>query len=312
MAEIKWLIDKKYYFILHAPRQSGKTTAIMAAVDQLNEDGAYYALYCSLEALRGVTDRTETMLSLVDLIIDSLQNSKVQALRRATDCSFLAEVKNLPAFNSFPLMIFLREQCKKLDKDLVIFFDEVDTLEGQAMLSFLPQLRDGYINRSKTPFPRSIAFVDMRNIRNYNVRIRPDSESFSSPAPFNIIKKTLTIPDFTQDQVKALYAQHTEATGQAFADEAIQRAWYWSEGQPWLVNALAAEVTEEILARDYGQAVTASHIDKAADNLMLGRETYIDSLLARLQEPRISRFIGPMLALSSEFATFPRPGENQY
>ncbi|MDR0620368.1 MAG: ATP-binding protein, partial [Deltaproteobacteria bacterium] len=305
VSEIKGLLEKKHYFVLHAPRQSGKTTAIMAAVDQLNEDGAYYALYCTLEALRGVTDRTETMLLLENLITDSLQNSNVEALRRATDCSFLAEVKTLPAFNSFPLKILLREQCKKLDKNLVIFFDEVDTLEDQAMLSFLSQLRDGYVNRSKTPFPRSIALVGMRNIRDYKVRIRSESESLGSSSPFNIIAEALTLTNFTLDEIRTLYSQHTEATGQSFAEEATQSAWYWSEGQPWLVNALARQAVEKILAGDYGKDVTADHIDEAADILMRRRDPHIDSLLARLHEPRVQRIIGPMLATTKYYEADP-------
>jgi predicted AAA+ superfamily ATPase len=38
-------IDKKYYFLLHAPRQSGKTTAIIEFVKHLNQVGKYTALY---------------------------------------------------------------------------------------------------------------------------------------------------------------------------------------------------------------------------------------------------------------------------
>ncbi|MDR0622680.1 MAG: ATP-binding protein, partial [Deltaproteobacteria bacterium] len=286
MSEFKELIENELYFVLHAPRQSGKTTAIRAAANQLNEEGAYYALYCTLEELRGITDKTEAMLSLVDRIIGALRNSQVEALRRASDGSFVSEVKSWPDFNSFPLRIWLEELCKKLDKELVIFFDETDTLADEPLVSFLTQLRSGYVNRSDTPFPRSIALISLRNIRDYKARIRPDSESLGSYSPFNIIAKALTLPNFTLSEIQTLYSQHTEATGQAFTEDAIQSAWYWSEGQPWLVNALARQVVEEIMAKDYSQIVTASHTDQAADTLMRRRDTHIDSLLVRLQEPR--------------------------
>ena len=176
------------------------------------------------------------------------------------------------------------------------------------MQSFLSQLRDGYVNRADTPFPRSVALVGMRNIRDYKVRIRPDSETLGSSSPFNIITEILTLSDFTLGEIRALYSQHTEAAGQAFADEAIQSAWYWSEGQPWLVSALARQAVEKILARDYSQAVTAKHIDEAADILMRRRDPHINSLLARLKEPRVRRFIEPMLALSNESAINYQPG----
>jgi hypothetical protein len=138
----------------------------------------------------------------------------------------------------------------------------------------------------------------------------PVSESMGTASPFNIITEALTLPNFTLDEVKVLYAQHTEATGQVFMDEALERAWYWSEGQPWLVNALARQVVENVLARDYGPTINSDHIDKAADNLMKRRDTHIDSLLARLHEPRVKRFIEPMLALSEDSALRLKVGED--
>ncbi|MDR2198725.1 MAG: ATP-binding protein, partial [Deltaproteobacteria bacterium] len=80
--------------------------------------------------------------------------------------------------------------------------------------------------------------------------------------------------NITKDEVKTLYAQHTEATGQIFLDQAVERAYYWSDGQPWLVNALARQVVEEILVNDYNRTITAEHIDQAADDLMKRRDTH--------------------------------------
>jgi hypothetical protein len=193
---------------------------------------------------------------------------------------------------------------------LVVFFDEADCIAKQALLSFLTQLRDGYTVRHFTPFPRSIALIGMRNIRDYKARIRPATDSLGTASPFNIITESLTLSNFTQDEIKNLYAQHTEATGQVFLDEAFERAWYWSEGQPWLVNAMACEVIEEILASDYEPVIIPDLIDKAADNLMKRRDTHIDSLLARLHEPRVKRFIEPMLALYEDSALMLKAGED--
>jgi len=46
LARVQWsglqqLVDQKRYFVLHAPRQSGKTTLLNAIVDRLNRDGKY-------------------------------------------------------------------------------------------------------------------------------------------------------------------------------------------------------------------------------------------------------------------------------
>jgi hypothetical protein len=42
--------------------------------------------------------------------------------------------------------------------------------------------------------------------------------------------------------------------------------------------------------------VTAGHIDTAKERLILARATHLDSLIARLQEPRVQRVIEPLLA----------------
>ncbi|MDR1394940.1 MAG: PD-(D/E)XK nuclease domain-containing protein [Deltaproteobacteria bacterium] len=300
LPDLQGLIDRKEYFTLHAPRQSGKTTVMMAAVDSLNEGGAYYALYCTLEELCGITDRAEGMNSLIGILFGSFKSSNAEALKEVAKKDFWTSGTNSPDYIISPLLVRLRELSAALDKELIVFFDEADCLAEGPLLSFLSQLRRGYVERSKTPFPSSIALIGMRNIRDYKIKIRPDSESLGSSSPFNIITEAMTIADFTIDQIKELYSQHTEATGQVFAEEAIQRTWYWSEGQPWLVNALARQVINKILNFDSSPIITADYVDTAADNLMRIRDTHIDSLLARLHEPRVKKFIEPMLACSKE------------
>jgi hypothetical protein len=274
---------------------------MMAAVDSLNEGGQYYALYCSLEELRMITDVDKAMSKLIGILLGAFKNSTVEALKQAAKMPFWTTETNSQGFIASPLRVRLRELSKALDKELIIFFDEVDCLTEEPLLFFLSQLRTGYVERKKTsPFPRSIALIGMRNIRDYKINIRPDSESLGSSSPFNIIAKALTLANFTQDQVRDLYSQHTQETSQVFAEAAVQRAWYWSEGQPWLVNALANQVIENILNFDYSPAITADDIDTAADNLLRRRDTHIDYLLSRLHEPRVQKIIKPMLACSDE------------
>jgi len=114
-------------------------------------------------------------------------------------------------------------------------------------------------------------------------------------SPFNIKVKSLRLGDFTEADVQALYAQHTADTGQEFTDEALTRAWENTAGQPWLVNALASEVVEE-LKIPVTESIAAEHIDTAKERLILARATHLDSLLARLYEPRVRRILEPMIA----------------
>jgi hypothetical protein len=246
-----------------------------------------------------MSDEKKAMRKLISILNGVLVDSNVDTLKNIYDDNFVATVTEKPNFQASPIQVWLNILSARLDKDLVVFFDEADSLKERILLSFLTQLRDGYIARSmRNPFPRSIALISMLNIRDYKAKIRPESATLDSTSPFNIVAKALTLADFSRNDIKNLYRQHTVETGQIFEDSAVERAWYWSEGQPWLVNALANQAVVDILKCDYAASITSEHIDQAANNLMKIRDTHIDSLMARLHEPRVKRFIEPMLSLS--------------
>jgi hypothetical protein len=49
LAEVLGLIEQKKYFLLHAPRQTGKTSCLLALMERLNRDGRYGTVYTNLE-----------------------------------------------------------------------------------------------------------------------------------------------------------------------------------------------------------------------------------------------------------------------
>jgi hypothetical protein len=115
------------------------------------------------------------------------------------------------------------------------------------------------------------------------------------PRPFNIKLKSLRLGDFDWEEVQALYMQHIAETGQSFTAQALSRAFELTAGQPWLVNALAREIIEE-MAVPASEPITAEHMETARERLILARATHLDSLVARLHEPRIRRVLEPVLA----------------
>ena len=96
-------------------------------------------------------------------------------------------------------------------------------------------------------------------------------------------------------QTTTLYRQHTEDTGQVFEQGAIELVFEQTQGQPWLVNAIAREVIVKMLQSEYTQPVTAAMISEAIETIILRRDTHIDSLLERLKEERVRSVIEPML-----------------
>lgn len=291
------LIARQQYFIIHAARQTGKTTLLMDLMQQLNQSGDYYALYCSLE----VADKIVTPQEGIPAIVKRLRAQ--MRFHPSLKTSSFAEQADFSNFTSV-LQEELSYLCQNLDKPLVILFDEVDCLSNGTLISFLRQLRDGYINRGHIPFVHAIALVGMRNIRDYKSRVREGRETLGSSSPFNIAKVSKTIRNFNQEEVARLYAQHTAQTGQPFAELVIKAVYHYTQGQPWLVNAIADEIVERILEQDFSQPITVDHVEQAVEVLIKRRDVHLDSLLERLKEERVRRFVEPVvIGQTAEYET---------
>jgi predicted AAA+ superfamily ATPase len=182
---VEELIDMEQYFVIHAARQSGKTTYLKDLTRRLHAEGKYYALYCSLENMQEIADPEKGIPEIVRKIKNVLRFSDIP---HKAEFAREADYENFTAVLNTELTLF----CMLLDKPLVVFFDEADCLSEGTMISFLRQLRDGYNSRSDIPFVHSVALVGMRNIRDFKVKIRPDSQSLGSASPFNIVTESLT------------------------------------------------------------------------------------------------------------------------
>jgi len=280
--EIRNLIDSGIYFVLHAARQTGKTTTVQQLTRQMNKADKYYACYCSLETAQTFSEPERGMPAILACIKKAV---------------YTFDLYNPDFFDQFKtenanIMIYkaLTEYCKVLDKPFVIFFDEADGLSDGTLINFLRQLRDGYINRSDKPFPQSISLIGMRNLREYKSRYRT-TESMGSVSPFNIITESLTLKNFTFENIIALYKQHTDETGQIFEPTAIEKVFYYTSGQPWLVNAIARECVEKLGQNDNTKSITAEMVDEAVKNIIIRRDVHIDSLIERLKDERVKRIM---------------------
>jgi len=295
LPEVRRLVDMERYFVIHAPRQTGKTTALKALVREINAKGDMVALYCTLETLQNAKNVENAMPKLKRLLLRCASAVPALALPSGAD-EGLDIREQRQGWVVTAVSDTLTDFCRKAGKPLVVFFDEADCLVGDVLVSFLRQLRDGYVNREDIPFAASIALVGMLDVRDYKAQVRPDGESLGQISPFNIISKDMLLRNFTADEVAALYAQHTEATGQPFATGVLDTVMEFSGGQPWLVNALARECVEEIHGFRYGETVTVDDIETAKETIIRRRDTHVDSLMERLREPRVRRVVEPIIS----------------
>jgi len=110
-----------------------------------------------------------------------------------------------------------------------------------------------------------------------------------------IVRKALTLKNFTPNEIIQLYDQHTKSTGQIFEPDAIDKVHWWTDGQPWLVNAIALEILENQLETGFSKPITTNMVELAVQTIILRRDVHIDSLLERLNEQRVRKIIEPVI-----------------
>ncbi|WP_437979916.1 ATP-binding protein [Sorangium sp. So ce117] len=282
---VRELIDRKACFILHAPRQIGKTTSLLTLAQALTREGRYAAVLVSMEVGAPFPDDP-----------GAAELAVLAEWRRIAGWQLPAELQP-PPFPDVPpgqrIGAALRAWAQAAPRPLVIFLDEIDALRDTTLISVLRQLRSGYPGRPHG-FPHALALIGLRDVRDYKVA-SGNSDRLCTSSPFNIKVESLTLRNFTRDEIAALYAQHTAETGQSFHASAVDRAFELTQGQPWLVNALARQLVD-VLVKDRAQPITAADVDRARDILIERQDTHLDSLVERLREPRIRAVIEPMLA----------------
>ncbi len=279
------LIEQEAYFVLHAPRQTGKTTSLRALAARLTGEGCYAALHASCEAAQAMGSDIEAGITVALRHIEEMARHLPAELRPKP----LGELSGVEGGSR--LFVYLTRWAERSPRPLVLLLDEIDAMVGATLISALRQLRSGYPERPRH-FPHSVVLSGLRDVRDYKLT---DGLVLGTSSPFNIKSESLVLADFTAAEVAELYGQHTAETGQPFTDEAVALAFELTRGQPWLVNALARQLVEGLVP-ERTAPITAGDVERAKEILIRRRDTHLDSLVDRLREERVRKVIAPILA----------------
>jgi len=307
LPEVLRLIEQKKYFVLHAPRQTGKTTCLLALMEYLNQGSTYRCLYVNVEM--GQAAREDVREGIHAIL------SRMASMERAyLNDRFLTGIWKEVLEESGPydaLNEVLTRWAQGSPKPVVLLIDEIDALVGDTLISVLRQLRAGYPQRPAM-FPQSILLCGVRDVRDYRIHSDRVKAIITGGSAFNIKAESLRLGNFTQTEVEALYIQHTKETGQQFDSTAINLIWELTQGQPWLVNALGYETCFKMTkGRERGQPITADMVTEAKENIISRRETHLDQLADKLEEERVRSIIEPILA-GGEMPDHPPKDDVQY
>ncbi|MDJ0697771.1 AAA-like domain-containing protein [Mastigocoleus sp. MO_188.B34] len=288
LPDLQPLISQRSYFVVHAPRQTGKTTAMLALAKQITQRNHYAAVMVSVEVGSAFNNDPATAeLAILGTWYDTI------AIRLPDELQPPILTQRQKEEPGRRIRAFFQAWARTSPKPLVIFIDEIDSLQNQTLISVLRQLRDGFPNRPEN-FPSSMGLVGLRDVRDYKVA-SGGSDRLNTASPFNIKVSSITLRNFNPTEVQELYQQHTLDTGQIFTPEATITAFELSQGQPWLVNALAKGIVEKLVT-DRTIPITKQHILQQAQILITHQNTHLDSLPEKLTEQRVKTIIEPILS----------------
>ncbi|MBN2442277.1 MAG: AAA-like domain-containing protein, partial [Spirochaetales bacterium] len=280
---------------LYAPRHSGKTSCLIALANFLNKKEKYNCLYLNIEsAYTGQNNQELAMKGILSELASRARDYLGDTFPEKIAPKVLEEKGPNLALNEL-----LTLWTKASTKPIVLFFDEVDSIEGELLESLLRQIRSGYDKRPQF-FPHSIIFCGIEDLRYKKIGETPDGITTGGTV-FNIEAKSLRLQNFNRDEIKSLFLQYAKDTEINIDEQVFTRLWELTNGLPWIINALAYEICFEMIPRKQDiKEIKVRDVEEAAENLIQRREIHLKNLVDKLNEPRIKKIISAML-LGNEF-----------
>ena len=242
---IKGMVDAGQYITINRGRQYGKTTTLMALEQYLSDE--YYVLNMDFQSEMSSSkfkDEISFSCAFAKAFIFLMKNMPItKDMKNALDA-----LKNdiSDSFELVDLFIELSEVCKAADKPIVLLIDEVDQASNnQVFLDFLAQLRGAYIRREKIPTFQSVILAGVHDIRNLQLKIRPDEEHKHN-SPWNIANALELDMSFSPDDIAGMLAEYEADYHTGMDIKAMAQMIYdFTSGYPVLVSYLCKFIDED-------------------------------------------------------------------
>jgi hypothetical protein len=213
-------LEKGEYCLVLAPRQSGKSSLMIHCISRLEKR----AIRCGIVDLQNLRDHKDSHRWFQDILYH-IQDS----LKLSTNCiqwwQEHQEISPPLRFQTFIEKIVLTE----IPGDVVLFIDEINSALGFSFSDvFFTTIRACYNSRANKPAFKRLNFVLLG-------KASPSSfVTDQTQTPFNI-GTSIPLEDFDQKETSRSFST---ALGPE-ADALLKRIFYWSAGQPLLVQRLA-------------------------------------------------------------------------
>ena len=166
LPEVLELIRDERYFVLHAPRQTGKTSTLLALRGLLNSGkaGKYRCAYINVEP-------AQTAREDVGRAMGAIASQVAREARYTLNDAATAEAAERMDTTRRPddaLGALLETWARAAKAPLVLLVDEIDAMVADSLVSVLRQLRTGYVRRPDG-FPQSVVLCGVRDVRDYRI-----------------------------------------------------------------------------------------------------------------------------------------------
>jgi len=300
IADLVERIKQGRYIVIFAPRQTGKTTFFRWAIEALEaEDKTYFPLQLDFEEYKNLEPSAfygylrQDILGGIEKRFQKRQAVPSDALLKFLSNSKITDHVSMRGFFE-QLAGYLKNQR------VVIIIDEFDGIPQAAVSDFLYSLRRIYLSATQSRCPYSVGIVGVKSI----IQLNYDR----SVSPFNI-QDEFALHNFTLNQVRDLFDQYTEETGQAFAPDVIANLHQQTAGQPFLVNRMAQILTEE-MGIPLSETITKAHFDEAHKQILQERNVNISHLVTNIR--RDKRFERLLMEVCSYEKGLPFNFDNEF
>ncbi|KPA10490.1 ATPase domain protein, prokaryote domain protein [Candidatus Magnetomorum sp. HK-1] len=212
--------DLGHYFTIWAPRQTGKTWLIEQAVKKINADypNDFLVIYISMQAY--ISDKEDLEKNFIQFFCEMLEEE------------LMLEIP--PPKSWQELRQLFTKQKGIFDRHLIILIDEFDKLPPQIIDFMVSLFREMYLKRNNYNL-HGLALVGVRSV------LGVDSDRGS---PFNI-QRSLHVENLTLDEVREMYNQYKQESGQKIDSDIVDKIYYITNGQPGLVSWFGELLTEK-------------------------------------------------------------------
>lgn len=245
------VVSGRYAHVL-APERSGKTSLVAATAARLESDGFKVAII-DLEQIGvrdGGTDSGRWYYSVAFRLLRQLR-VRYDLQSWWQDKSILSNRQRLVEFYSEVIL-------QNISGRIVVFIDEIQCIENLAFADqLLASIRAAHNARTTNPDFLRLSFVLLGECDPVNLIEEAEL------SPFNVTE-AITLDDFSRAELE-LFAPQLKLP-QADTTVALDRIYYWTNGQPYLSQKLARAV-----AREKPEASIDEHVDRIAISQLAGR-----------------------------------------